>query len=255
MMTVEPQTRDRVKAALGVAVLHIALGFVLLAGLRVDMPARISENLKIFGVLPDPLPPPPAPKKPVSRHESLRPEGAASPPNLKAKPTPVVAPVPVIPVPLPPPIIAAPKPGIGSDASAGDAAVRGPGTGSGGVGNGTGSGDAGYGDGDGGNSPPRWIRGRIRDSDYPRAEAEAGISGTVSVRYAVESSGRATGCIVTRSSGSANLDAVTCRLIEDRFRYRPSITPQGRAVRSIIVENHHWEIDRTGLSRGDNDGE
>jgi len=243
MITMEPETRDRMKVAFAVAVLHVALAFALIAGLHVDMPLRISDELKVFKVLPD-APPIPEPKKPVSQHESPRAEGAAAPPNLKAKPAPLVAPVPVISVPIPPPIIAAPVPGVGNQASAGNAAIKGPGTGSGGLGDGTGSGDEGYGDGDGGNSPPRWIRGHIRDSDYPKAEAEAGVGGTVSVRYAVEADGRATGCIVTRSSGSADLDSVTCRLIEDRFRYRPSMTPQGRAVRSIIIENHHWEIDR-----------
>lgn len=248
MIIVELETRDRMKAAFGVAVLHVALAFALIAGLHVDMPLRISEELKVFKVLPD-LPPNPEPKKPVSQHESPLAEGAAAPPNLKAKPAPLVAPVPVIPIPIPPPVIAAPVPGIGTEASAGNAAIKGPGSGSGGSGDGTGSGDEGYGDGDGGNTPPRWIRGRIRDSDYPKAEAEAGVGGTVSVRYAVEADGRATGCIITRSSGSADLDLVTCRLIEDRFRYRPSMTPQGRAVRSIIIEDHHWEIDRRSATR------
>ncbi|MGV3769440.1 MAG: energy transducer TonB [Sphingobium phenoxybenzoativorans] len=248
MIDVQPATRDRIAAALAVAVLHAALGFALLFGLRVDAPLRISEELKIFGVPPEPAPPPKEPRKPASRHESLRPEGAASPPNLKARPTQIAAPPPVLPVLVPPLVIAAPVPGVGNDASAGNAAVRGPGTGSGGTGTGTGSGDDGFGDGDGGNSPPRWIRGRIKDSDYPKAEAEAGVGGTVSVRYTVETTGRATGCTVTQSSGSADLDAVTCRLVEDRFRYRPSMTPQGRAVRSIIVENHHWVIDREQAS-------
>jgi protein TonB len=248
MMNVQPGTRDRVTAALGVALLHVAFGFALLAGLRVDVSTRISDELKIFLVPPKPAPPPREPKKPASRHESLRPEGAASPPNMRSRPTQIAAPPPRLPLILPPPVIVAPVPGSGNDPSAGNAAVRGPGTGSGGVGTGTGSGDEGYGDGDGGNSPPRWIKGRIKDSDYPKAEAEAGVGGTVSVRYAVETSGRATGCIVTRSSGSAALDAVTCRLVEDRFRYRPSMTPEGRAVRSIIIENHHWMIDRKAPS-------
>lgn len=244
MIDVQPGTRDRIIAAFGVAVLHAVLGFALFLGLRVDTPLRISDDLKIFGVPPEPPARPKEPKKPVSRRESLRPEGAASPPNLQSRATQIVAPPLPLPLSLPPPVIAAPVAGLGNDASAGNAAIRGPDSGSGGVGNGTGSGGEGLGDGDGGNSPPRWIRGRIRDSDYPKAEAEAGVGGTVSVRYAVETNGRATGCIVTQSSGSADLDAVTCHLVEDRFRYRPSMTPQGRPVRSIIIENHHWVIDR-----------
>jgi protein TonB len=110
---------------------------------------------------------------------------------------------------------------------------------------GTGSGGYGNGDGDGGDeSPPRWRSGRLKDSDYPKAAGVAGISGTVSVRYTVETNGRVTGCLVTRSSGSAALDDTTCRLIEKRFRFEPSRDAQGRAVRSMLEENHEWAIDQ-----------
>jgi protein TonB len=237
-------TRDRAGAMACTAVMVAGLGFVLVRGLAWTAPPAAIEALKIFAVAPPPPPPPPARTEPKPIH-SKRPEGAASPPNLRAKATELVVPPPIVPPIQPPPVIAALTPGIGAAANTGAAPVPGPGTGAGGAGNGTGSGASGDGDGDGGDeTPPRLIRGRIKDSDYPRGAAEAGVRGTVSVRYTVETDGRVTGCAITRSSGNAELDETTCRLIEKRFRYSPWRDAAGRPVRSTVVSDHDWIIDR-----------
>lgn len=233
---------ERGRAALGAAALTALLGYALVAGLALGSGASPEEALTLFEVGPDP-PPPPREKLVPHRVHSNRREGAASPPNLRSEPTEVVAPLPLVPVPVPPPVVAAPVAGVGSDPSAGNADVVGPGTGSGGEGNGRGSGDEGDGSGDGGaETPPRWVRGELKDSDYPDAAAESGISGTVGVRYLVWTDGRVRDCSVTRSSGSRELDATTCRLIEQRFRFRPSRDQKGQAVPAVIVENHSWMI-------------
>ncbi|HKT15813.1 MAG TPA: energy transducer TonB, partial [Allosphingosinicella sp.] len=108
---------------------------------------------------------------------------------------------------------------------------------------GDGSGGDGRGRGEGRGTPPRRIRGQIGNSDYPRWAGEAGIGGTVSVRYAVETDGRPSDCVVTGSSGDASLDETTCRLILKRFRFKPSLDRAGRPVRAYIVENHSWMIE------------
>jgi protein TonB len=233
---------DRIRAALAAAALMGLLVYALIAGLAVRMPESAESPLTLFGVLPPPVPPPP---EKITPHpiRSTKPEGAASPANLRSKATEIVAPVPIVQVTVPPPVVAALKPGIGTQASSGASDVPGPGTGAGGEGNGTGSGRAGDGDGDGGGAPPRWIRGRLKDSDYPAAAKEALISGTVAVRYVVAVSGRVTECSVTGSSGNAELDATTCRLIKERFRFKPSKDEDGTPVESVIVENHSWLID------------
>jgi protein TonB len=244
MKLVHSRNEDRIKGAIGAALLQGLFLYALISGLAVKMPASVGDDLKLFGIAPEP--PPPPVEKVVPHRGSRKPEGAASPPNLRAKPTEIVAPPPVLPFVVPPPVVSAPIAGPGSDPSAGAADVRGPGTGSGGVGTGTGSGGNGNGEGagDGDETPPRWLRGRIKDSDYPSAAGEAGNSGTVSVRYTVGTDGRVSGCAVTRSSGSTELDETTCRLIEERFRYAPSRDAQGRAVPSIVVEDHEWVIER-----------
>jgi protein TonB len=197
-------------------------------------------------VLPPPAPPPP---EKITPHpiRSTKPEGAASPANLRSKATEIVAPVPIVQVTVPPP-----------DRRRAQARHRHPGL-----------------DRRGRcprprhrrrrrrkrhrqrpcgqwrrrrrrrNTPKRLIRGRLKDSDYPRAAKDALVSGTVSVRYVVAVSGRVTDCTVTTSSGNAELDETTCRLIKDRFRFKPSKDEDGTPVDSIIVENHSWLIDET----------
>ncbi|HEY0413036.1 MAG TPA: energy transducer TonB, partial [Allosphingosinicella sp.] len=170
------------------------------------------------------------------------PEGAAAPPNLRSVATPIVAPPTEIRFVIPPPIVAAPVAGIGGDPSAGAADVPGPGTGSGGVGNGTGSGGQGNGGGGGGGSHARWVKGGIDPSDYPRRALEAHASGTVFLRFTVGTDGHVRGCAVTRSSGNAELDSTTCRLIERRFRYKPARDARGKAVAETIVGEHVWSF-------------
>jgi periplasmic protein TonB len=242
-MTFVRSTRaERGRAALSAAALTVALGYALVAGLALGSGASPEQGLSLFEVGPDPSPPPREKLVPHRVHSSRR-EGAASPPNLRSEPTELVAPVPVVPVPVPPAVVTAPIAGVGSDPSAGSADVVGPGTGSGGQGNGRGSGGEGDGSGDGGaETPPRWVRGQLKDSDYPESAAEAGVGGTVGVRYLVWTDGRVRNCEITRSSGSRELDATTCRLIEQRFRFRPSRDEDGRAVPAVIVENHSWMI-------------
>jgi periplasmic protein TonB len=233
---------DRLKAGLPTLAVHLLLLLALLRGLGADWAAPPPEAIRLIDLAP---PPPAAVTIPPVRERSRRPEGAASPPNLESQRTDIVAPEPVV---RPPPqqIVTAEAAGTGADPTAGAAQVPGPGTGSGGVGNGTGSGGRGNGpggggDGDGGGTPPRRIRGEIRDRDYPRGAGEAGIGGRVSVIYTVETDGRATHCAITDSSGSPELDRTTCRLIEQRFRFRPSQDRSGRPIRSRIVQDHYWE--------------
>ena len=210
-------------------------------------PARADE-IKTFAIAQKrPLPPRPLVKPIPKPNKAPRREGAASPPNLRAKATEIVAVAPIIPPPVPPLILAATIPDVGTAATSGSSAVKGPGTGSGGVGNGTGSGAGGDGDGGGGGGgdgiAPRHRKGALKDSDYPLGVGEAGVGGTVSVLYLVGVDGRVSDCKVMRSSGNADLDSVTCRLITERFRFDPSRDGRGRPVPAYIRENHSWSVE------------
>lgn len=232
----QPRTRERAGAAAGAVLVQLALGYVLIAGLAMGVQARREAGLALFDV-----PPPPPAERIVPKAAHRRAEGAAAPRNLRATPTDIVAPVPAQAMVVP--VQAAPVAGAGSEALAGAAALPGPGTGAGGEGSGSGSGNGGDGDGDGdGGTPLRWKSGRIKDSDYPRAALEAGVGGTVHLRFTVGVKGRVTDCTVTQSSGSALLDATTCRLIVARFRYAPSRDAQGHPVADVVTGEHVWEV-------------
>ncbi|HYG30234.1 MAG TPA: TonB family protein [Allosphingosinicella sp.] len=248
-------TTERVRAALPVAAIHILLALALIRGLASMPPAADEDRVKLIDLaLPPPVPeliPPPAPSTGETesrRSGAPREEGAASPPNLESRATEIVAP----PRPAASPLPAAAIAGAGAAPTQGAAPVRGPGTGSGGLGQGTGSGAGGDGPGGGGEGgygdgrglrPPRWLRGRLRDSDYPRGLGEAGVRGRVGVRYVVETDGRVTNCSVTRSSGSSVLDDTTCSLIEQRFRYDPARDRYGRPIRSNLIESYEWLVE------------
>lgn len=228
--------QDRAVSAVIAAVLVALILWGLMIGLAVGAHGVTQSALKLFGVA---SPPPAVERTPPPKVHNFRPQGAAAPPNLRSKPTEVVAPKPEVVLPVPPLVVTAPVAAQDVQPTAGTADVAGPGTSAGGEGNGLGGG--GDGDGDGaGDVPPRHVGGRLRDSDYPRDLADAGVSGTVGVRYVVDEQGRVPRCQVTRSSGSRLLDETTCRLIMQRFRFRPGHDARGRPFVSTIVENHSW---------------
>ena len=92
---------------------------------------------------------------------------------------------------------------------------------------------------------PVQIAGEIRPSDYPRDLRERGIGGRVGMVFTVGANGRVTSCRITRSSGIPELDALTCRLIQQRFRYRPSTDRYGRPIPDEVEGEHDW-IARAG---------
>ena len=237
---------ERAKSAVAAGALQLLIGYAFVTGLGFDLAPPGGEGLKLFDIAAPP-PPPAVEEPPPPRTSSRKPEGAASPANLVAKPTPVVAPLPVVPLLLPPPVIAAPAAGTGGDPSAGASNVPGPGTGAGGEGVGIGSGGRGSGSGGGGGGAgvrARLLKGRIVNSDYPEAASRAGAVGTVIARFTVRADGRASQCRVTRSSGNADLDATTCRLIEKRFRYAPARDAAGEAMPDVMGWKQEWWLER-----------
>jgi protein TonB len=128
----------------------------------------------------------------------------------------------------------------GSARDAGASSQPGPGTGAGGEGSGAGAGRGGDGTGGGGiASRARRIAGALADSDYPGRGRRDRIE-SVSVRFTVGADGSVGGCAVTESSGNPRLDAVTCGLIERRFRYRPATNARGEPVPSVVATSFDW---------------
>ncbi len=224
--------RDRAVALAVAAFVQVVLGLALLSGFRVDFNRTrdVVEQLIEIGVPPPPPvvrvePVKPRPERPAKQAEAA-PRAAPAPPGGSPGPAPAHAPPSVTP-------IVAVRP---SAAPSGGGTGTGPAVGSGAGG---GVGGEGYG-GDGGGTDLELISGDIEPRDYPKHLGNAGIGGRVTVNFTVQVNGRATGCHVTRSSGVAELDALTCRLIEKRFRFRPSMDRYGRPFPDEVDWDHDW---------------
>ena len=228
--------RQRIASGSGSVLAVVAIGFGLASGLDLDVVRKVSEAISAVAIPAPPSPDPVVPQTVPSDAAS----GKASAANQHAKAAPVAAPKTKLP-PIIPPITAAPLPGQGNDASAGATPNPGAGSGAGGRGDGTGAG--GSGNGTGGGSKAVWQSGTIRDRDYPAAASRARVGGEVEVRFTIQPTGRVTGCRVTRSSGDAALDATTCRLIQERFRFKPATDASGDAIASAYGWRQSWWLE------------
>ena len=231
--------RQRLLASSAALFSAVAVGVALVNGLDLNVVRAASEAISAIAI---PAPKPPQTAIVPAKTQSEQASGKASAANKHARAAPVFAPKPKVPPLKPPPVQAAPQPGAGSEASAGATPNPGPGSGAGGRGDGTGAGGSGSGTGGGGKAV--WRSGTIRDSDYPREASRAKVGGEVEVRFTIEATGRVTGCRVTRSSGDASLDATTCRLIEERFRFKPATNAAGDAIRSPYGWRQSWWLER-----------
>lgn len=239
-----PSLRQRIISA--AASLLIVLGGVaaVIAGLATQMTPRERRDT-LAAVLPlSASPKPPAHKERPAKADSTAARGRPAPPNLRNQATQIVAPPPRLP-PLvtPPPIIAAPEAGTGSAAQTGASDRTGSGRGAGGIGDGNGGGGNGNGDGEGYDDAvtrPRQIRGRLHFSDLPPDLRESKAGGELKLRYRIGVDGRVSDCRILVSSGRPSLDATTCRLITERFRFKPSRDADGRPVPALMVETHGW---------------
>jgi protein TonB len=219
--------RERVYALAAVVVIQAVLGFALVSGLKVSISQSTAAVQRLIDIaLPKPPPAVVATRpKPVHRSSSA-PKAEAKPLGGSPGPKPAHAPPSVAPLVQVHPTVAP------SGGGTGTGPALGPGSGGG-------NGGEGYGD-DGGGSDLQQIAGEIRASDYPRHLGNSDIGGHVGVTFTVQVSGGVTNCHVTRSSGVPDLDRLTCRLIEERFRFRPSTDRSGRPISEEVDYDHDW---------------
>ena len=227
---------ERWKAIAAVAVVHVALGAVILSGLNVTIVHRAVERMQMFDIaLPKPPPPPPPPPPEQRPKEREAAEGA---PEKKPSPAPVVAPKPVVKLPVQSPVRTADVAGTGSASTAG-AGGRGTGTGLGGTGSGTGSGA-----GTGRFIPAQKVTS-VPDREYRGLARVSGMrSGRVGVIVKVNTDGRPSHCRIVRSSGSPAADSMMCELTLNYVRFRPARDPQGRPVAQDISWFPNWTPNR-----------
>jgi TonB family protein len=96
--------------------------------------------------------------------------------------------------------------------------------------------------------PPESTRARARgnlpslitEADYPAEARAEGASGLVVFQLEVNAEGRVAACAITRSSGSAVLDATTCRIMISRARFAPATDAAGHAIPDVMRAGIRW---------------
>ena len=241
------QGRDRIVPAIAALLVNVVIGYALIIGLRAPSLLRVADStpLALFDLEPpqsetEPEPPPREKEPPSDREGGAT---ADSPTRVqKARdqpphPSNLASPEPIIRSPAP---ILSASPIVSLDSGAGgtgSGATPGSGSGSGGSGTGTGRGN-----GEGGSfSQARQTNGRFRNSDFPNSLRGVGRV-TIGVRYAIGPSGHVDRCEVIEGSGYPEIDAMTCRVIMERYRFRPARDPDGYAVTEVRAEDYRWRV-------------
>ena len=215
---------DRAKALAAVALVHVALGAIIIAGLNVEAVTHVVERLRTFDI--EEVVPPPPPPPPVQRTERAKEEEGAA--GKKADPSPTVVPKPKIELPAKPPIPAAPVAGTGSATSAGPA-MAGTGPGAGGAGTGRGGGGRGVGSLAAG---PRLLSGGPTSADYRSFKVRVARFTQARVWLNITAQGRVSECLLVNRTGYPGIDSQLCNVLQPRMQWAPARDENGRPVQS-----------------------
>lgn len=79
-------------------------------------------------------------------------------------------------------------------------------------------------------------------NDYPAAAQREEREGTTRFSVTVSADGRVTGCTVTGSSGSSDLDATTCSKITSRGRFTPAKDGDGNPTTGSWSGSIRWQL-------------
>jgi TonB family protein len=85
-------------------------------------------------------------------------------------------------------------------------------------------------------SQAQWLGGGPSRLDNPGGRHV----GKLVVQFTVQADGRVSNCQAVRSSGKAGLGAMTCRLVEQRMRFKPALDAQGNPVASTAHAQYEW---------------
>jgi protein TonB len=210
---------NRTVAIIIVALLHAVLGYALVTGLAYNVIKKATEDLKTFVVEEEPPPPEEEPPPPPDQPE-IPPPPSSPPPIVRTNTTPppivfqeapiMQAPAPVViprapPAPPPPP---PPPPAKVQKAT----------------------------------SSKGNLAGLIQSDDYPENARRDGEEGTVAVNLSIGTNGRVTGCTVTKSSGSRDLDNATCRILSSRARFTPAKNSDGSPTTDTYPKRITWRL-------------
>ena len=202
---------NRIASFVVVALLHVLVGYALVTGLAYEAVQQVVKKVTTVDIKKDEpkKEPPPPPKK-----AAAPPPIVAPPPKINVNVTPppvqtVVTPPPAAPVV---PIIAPPAPVPAPRVQPKQPTPKG--------------------------NPANWAT----TNDYPTRALREEREGTTSFRVTVGPDGRVTGCSVTGSSGSPDLDDATCANVTRRARFNPATDGEGQPTTGSYSNRVRWVI-------------
>lgn len=212
--------RNRALAVITVAGLHGIALYALVTGLGVDYIKDVATVLQGRNVPLEPVPPPPPPPTQQPVDQASRPSTRPASPPMDAVPNPLGTSGPIE-VPLPPidPFILDPIPGP-TVAPTPEKPLFAPKSAR------------------PRNDPGSWVS----TDDYPATALRRGDQGTVRFELAIGADGRVADCRVTASSGSAELDAATCRHVLKRARFDAPTDGAGARTMGTYAGSIRWVI-------------
>lgn len=86
------------------------------------------------------------------------------------------------------------------------------------------------------------LAGIVTSDDYPPQALDKNEQGSVGILVRVDSKGAVADCVVEKSSGSAALDAQTCRLVWLRAKFKPARDASGEPVEGSYQQTITWLI-------------
>lgn len=222
-MAYADQKQNRTVALGSVALVHVALGVVLVSGLAVKIIPDVETVLttrNIPVIAPPPVDTPPPPERNTERVESPTPPINAPIPEVPTRSENETATTTIIYPPLPP------TPPVTLDPPRPPVAPTPPANLSRGL-------------------QPRGNQGDWFPQDsYPAAARRAGAEGRVGVSVEVGANGRVTGCRVVTTSGNEDLDNATCRLATRNGRFTPALNAAGEAVPgTLTLRPVRWKLE------------
>lgn len=198
---------NRVTALIIVALIHILLGYALVTGLAYEAAKKVIQRVTTVDIkeeVKEEEPPPPPPKK----VELPPPPPVAPPPKINVAVTPPQIQTVTTPPPAPPPIVLAPPAPPPPPPPAKPATPR--------------------------NDPGSWAT----PNDYPSRALREEREGTSGFRVTIDADGKVANCQITSSSGHADLDEATCKLVSRRARFRKPSDGYG----SVYSNRVRWVI-------------
>lgn len=82
----------------------------------------------------------------------------------------------------------------------------------------------------------------ITAHDYPAEAIARREQGRVRYTLSINADGRVSGCTILQSSGSAALDAASCRLLRQRARFSPARDVAGRPEPATVEGGIQWRL-------------